>query len=809
MPTYYKPSTIYPMMKYCTIIILCLFSQVAGADVFSPPPADKSVEFLGMIFGSNIGLLYLGGEFNPVLSKLFELLNVVIVTLGTIIVSYIGIVSTVNTAQEGKAMGKKWSSIWIPMRSILGMALMVPSFSSGYSIVQIAVMWIIMQGIGAADKIWNVVLEDLGQGISSNTANYATNPNSNSIEISILNQNAHALAEQTLKSAICMVSMQQLSKGAYVYGANQSKSRIPKSYFADIYGKRISVHSSNATISPSNITKTTNAVTKSGTVYVGVKGHSEYNNICGQYNVSGTAYLGDFSNVNSVSAAKLKTKAQLIFNQKQQAIAMMINNYKPLAKLIIAQMIHPRSKPYGGKLIANSKHPPEPGGFKQQAVDIYVHMLRSLVKPTEAKSWVRDAIRKGKKSGWVSAGSFYFVLNQSQNSQLLYDVTHSKPRASNLPNAKQLKKLSMYLDNIEERQFLLANLQEAQLYFNSDVTENNTKLNIASAKYNMATETDNFSKNLWTLQSSMVEWLAEQMSNTSGDPIMAQAQFGARIMFGSEITWVVLMQLSGALVAMGTSNMSEKVYQTTMYTLFFAGAVAIAIVSIIWVAGATLAIYVPLIPYMMFTVGVLGWFLLVVEAVVAAPIMTLGFILPTNEELGKIQHGLLLIANITLRPSLMLFGFILAARVYRAVIALVNFGLVDNFKTLDTSASMLAWIPSMILYAVFIMALANKCFALIYALPDKILRWIGGPPEHTDANQELQQAKSGLHKGGDAAQKPASGFAIGRFAQVKDQLSNQLADADDTATKSEILPKEVPEKNAEPAAEAKTTEETS
>ena len=70
--------------------------------------------------------------------------------LGIIILLYTLVISTVNTAQEGELMGRKWSSIWIPMRSVMGTGLLVPT-ASGYSLIQILVLWIIVQGVGAAN----------------------------------------------------------------------------------------------------------------------------------------------------------------------------------------------------------------------------------------------------------------------------------------------------------------------------------------------------------------------------------------------------------------------------------------------------------------------------------------------------------------------------------------------------------------------------------------------------------------------------------------------------------------------------------
>ncbi|MBA2710975.1 MAG: type IVB secretion system protein DotA, partial [Tatlockia sp.] len=86
-----------------------------------------------------------------------------VLALGGIVIMYTLIVSTMNTAQEGQMLGQKWSSIWIPLRSTLGLALLIPK-ASGYCLMQIFVMWIVVQGVGAADKVWNAALNYLNTG---------------------------------------------------------------------------------------------------------------------------------------------------------------------------------------------------------------------------------------------------------------------------------------------------------------------------------------------------------------------------------------------------------------------------------------------------------------------------------------------------------------------------------------------------------------------------------------------------------------------------------------------------------------------
>lgn len=159
------------------LFILCLtavfpvlvFAQDSGGSLsFAPPPGDYSMQFLGNIFGQVDGTLY--GSGSLLLGTIFGVFNSAVMALGGIIIMYTLMVSTMNTAQEGQLLGQKWSSIWIPIRSTVGLALLVPK-ASGYCMMQIFVMWVVVQGVGAADKIWNAALNYLMSGGSIVQAN--------------------------------------------------------------------------------------------------------------------------------------------------------------------------------------------------------------------------------------------------------------------------------------------------------------------------------------------------------------------------------------------------------------------------------------------------------------------------------------------------------------------------------------------------------------------------------------------------------------------------------------------------------------
>jgi defect in organelle trafficking protein DotA len=203
-----------------------VFAQDSAAQAlsFTPPTSDVSVIFLSTIFGVVDGVL--AGTGSQIMGAMFTVFNSAVLALGGIIIMYTLMVSTMNTAHEGQLLGQKWSSIWVPVRSTLGLSLLIPK-ASGYCMMQIFVMWIIVQGVGAADKVWDAALNYLNQGgvivkpsqasASSATGVFGTNLASDEI----------MGANVMLQGQVCMLGLEQILKNqrqTYLKQASKSSS---------------------------------------------------------------------------------------------------------------------------------------------------------------------------------------------------------------------------------------------------------------------------------------------------------------------------------------------------------------------------------------------------------------------------------------------------------------------------------------------------------------------------------------------------------------------------------------------------------
>ncbi|MBY0377919.1 MAG: DotA/TraY family protein [Gammaproteobacteria bacterium] len=162
------------MKRLLSIVAMSLFAPAVFASVnfFTPAANDQSLYFLAAIFGDVGNVLHLGGS--TLLKYTFYYFNQAVLVLGCIVILYTLIVSTINTSHQGEMMGSKWNSVWIPMRSAIGFALLLPiGTGKTYAVVQAMVMWVIVQGVGAADYLWSNMVEQIvtgGATIQADTA---------------------------------------------------------------------------------------------------------------------------------------------------------------------------------------------------------------------------------------------------------------------------------------------------------------------------------------------------------------------------------------------------------------------------------------------------------------------------------------------------------------------------------------------------------------------------------------------------------------------------------------------------------------
>lgn len=655
-----KRTTLYStfLLLLCSIPSLALAQDSIFAFDWQPAENDRSVYYLGQIFGSMSTVLQ--GTGNPLIGNLFSIFNIAVLVLGSIVVSYTIVMATVHTAHEGEVMGKKWSSVWIPLRSAVGIAFLIPT-SGGYSLLQVLLMNIIIFGIAAADQLWNIVVDNMSTGL--------TNPQST---IRMNDGELKTAAERILNNMVCVA----------VINSDRECQRAVDGRTAAAY-------------------ETSNGVS------FGISGSSDYKTVCGEIQ-PGSEPSGVYSSDNWKNA-------------NNTAFLAAAGGLAPLATAIAS----------GGSTSATN------------AIFTAMNVLKGNITavPLQPPPSLDTALKDAKENGWLFAGSYYFVMVR-KTANLEYDT----PRAQVPSNSEMGKLGSICVENISHAQLEINDyLAETEISGTGEGSNLSLDIPEVSISGKAAEFVDAIATPIRGLVYSLMEYLT---TNDPKGPLASLGTFGSNIMGVAETIWFAVI-ITGLVLLLSGCTMSG--IQPMCWSLGAIITILVPILNIIiallWAVGAMLGIYMPLVPYIVFTFTALGWFVLVIETIVAAPIVALGLVSPAGEQLGKATPALTLLVNVFLRPSLMILGLVTATFLVNAAIGMINYGFKATVQASVAGLGVFGLIALLILYGSLVIAIIHECFSLIHVLPDNIVRWIGGHAEKSNVKDKLSEAKKAVESG--------------------------------------------------------------
>ena len=171
-------------------------------------------------------------------------------------------------------------------------------------------------------------------------------------------------------------------------------------------------------------------------------------------------------------------------------------------------------------------------------------------------------------------------------------------------------------------------------------------------------------------------------------------------------------------------------------------------IGMILIGGAVLAYVLPAIPFIRFLFGILGWLLMVVEAVLAVTVFCAAHV--TRGEGNRLmvegtRHGWLLLPGLILRPVLMLFGLILGYFMFVTVMGLFNEVWLPRMNDVSESSGLdlVDFLALLALYVMVAYGLLNGCFKAIDVLPNAVLEWVGGQARADGAADSVGQTATG------------------------------------------------------------------
>lgn len=798
-----------------------LFPTLASAAfTLTPSPNDLSFQYLSDMFGVVSGVLH--GSGTQIFGHLFDKFNSAVLALGGIVVSYTFMLSTINTAAEGEIMGKNMSSIWVPIRSAGGIALLLPK-GTGYCAIQVFMMWVVVQGIGAADRIWETTLDYLAQGgviIQQSAAGFKAQSRTN------LGGGAQANAMlSTGQLFIDTVCLQSLQNNLPTTG-NASKLDLFALVNAQLSYYQAQVSNGGATTPTVKVSLPwgTNPATQAlASSFPGTSSITPASNACGSMDITlpqGSANI-------PLALARLVAAQQMILDLQGAAMEVQ-TSYAATSALGTFPSLGfdncgPAVIPQMGTGSAVASPAPCSGSQSQWETgtlppDLFQNVLSDYIgivyaaSQTEGQSDGTGAgvasisqtvVAQAKQDGWLMAGRYYIDLANANNNAnafsnawgTTFPITVNPPNwtggimSTTQPAPKAQRAVNQYING-------------AMNYYVSDgnVGTMNQKVNqgIAAGVAGIVSIAAIAAPFLIPILTGIIDiflgmgdLLTAQQTNLN--PITAIAVMGGGLMNVS-VGFFIMGAIAAFALGVGLGAVPcVDLSGAAVSLIAWVAPLMTGLVGIMFTTGAMMAYYIPMIPFLLFTFGTIGWLVTVIEAMVAAPLVALGITHPEGHQaFGKGEHALLLIANVFLKPSLMLFGYIGGISMSYVGLWILNRGFmaafyetIGNMLTQGTvigSIFALIGIPlaSVCFYTIAAMIIVQKAFSLIHAVPERVLKWIGGSIEGNMEAQMEQETKAGMQKAYQAQGQMMQTGAQGTSKAAEEARGDKKKDAQET-----------------------------
>lgn len=805
---------------------------------FTPSPDDQSIYYLGKIFGNVPAVLTgittdAGATGIGILGSMFSAFNTVILGVGTIIVLYVTVVGVMKTAHEGEFLGKQWNNIWIPIRMVIGIAALVPT-TTGYSSIQILVMWIIVQGVGAADYVWGRALgftDKLGSPLSTLTIP--------AVGIGANMQNLfQGLVCQESARAKFVYPPQANTPGFYsleagYYCASASGQGDPFCGLSQDAGGLWDIK--NPTQSSTSQSSYTMDTTKSGDNKTVSGTQTLYTYNLGPSGKCGTmTFCGDDTACNDTSDVtnQIRCNACKAQGEALQAIVSVMSNiakqfvqadYDWRVFLTTNAGATQQGVPDWIQSFCSSIGATEPGtccragdtahkckinasyttgsdavnaepdtitnvlwpfyiktqvsgdiNFISASTSNYVAALQKVATdaidqaaPTFTSSnsdWLTEAYNVG----WIFAGSYYYKLAKGNNNNVSASLPPWNVNATN-PKPDPGNFLSKYRNNFDAASTLVN--QVASQTSNQAAGSSNFSMSLSPQLKDLNKLSDGLKSGGDGVMDNFYSMVTgAKAGEVATNPLLQLQTLGKWLLIIAQVIFALIMVVIPTLLLLGyffpsalgnfvTNPVGPTVSSIIlMFTPLFA-----VFVGALFTFGALLAVYTPLIPYVVYTMGAIAWFILVIEAMVAAPIVALGILSPSGGEiLGKAEHALMYLLSIFLRPTLMVFGLMAAMLLSVVVVTMINAAFSGVMGQIYSNPGLVEIILFLGAYVGLVLAALNKCFALIHIIPDQALRWIGGHGETLGgaaAGEGISGAKGGVSAAGAEAHGVGKGMA--------------------------------------------------
>ena len=183
-------------------------------------------------------------------------------------------------------------------------------------------------------------------------------------------------------------------------------------------------------------------------------------------------------------------------------------------------------------------------------------------------------------------------------------------------------------------------------------------------------------------------------------------------------------------------------------------------------------VFLPSLPYTIFIIAVIGWFLAVLQTVFAAPLWAVMHMTPDRTFVGSQTQGYLMFLSLFMRPVLIIAALFAAMLLANPIILYVSKAFwamrtanVSSAESIGFYVQFLTWKNWLIMYGMILLPVVYMIYGLTNTLPDAILTWIGAGIKPLGETQASAEMRSGMERhGADSRRNAALGGSAGGAA---------------------------------------------
>ncbi len=708
-----------------------------------------------------------------VIGAIFSVMNVLALAFLVMLFVYVMGVGVLGTAHEGQPLGKRYSTLWTPIRGALSVMLLVPlPWAQGLSFLQALLLMFVYYGIGAANTVTDAAMTYLekNQGLAA--------PNFQPVG------GVSDIVDNTVQSILTLKMHAQDNYGdkdareASRYSASWVPIREKPGFFGRIYNSV--TNAEPPPVSP----PAGPAVYRIGRVpgvCTGKVGKGKciiryaYQYVTIEKNQTSDKAFGG-AEITCADAASAACARRL------QAFAAMQGKAEEIAAFIARDIGDPASyQGYNGGLQRGSVKIAQEI-LLRMAADNLAESTRNANAPDDRTGELSAEAELIRSQGWAMLGSWYNRLAEHDRKTLptsaaalsikTFPVRFSEAKRTFFsPQAYQerIKAYQMYKRAGGNWKSSVENATSCTAYPVDEYGLDDAGID-PCAESRVNDELDDYLdvSSPEGLSDKATEILAESLSYgpdswasylSTGDALRNLQTLGNFYIAGVQTAAAgfLTLKIAGAFVGGATDGsawglvlqiftgegIKDGVMAATNINDSFLGRLIAGAMGALLFAGMALAYYLPMVPFFLWLMGVIGWVILVMEVMAASPLWAIAHAIPDGEGMAG-QHGkqgYMLFLRVLARPSLMVVGFFISVLLFDAFAGMVGAG----FRMAQYDAG--AWrtpaylVAYALLMTILVVVVAHKCFSLITWIPDNVLNWIAQLHANLGEGQDEHRAQ--------------------------------------------------------------------